>query len=429
MGANHTMSTLDPMEERAAATILVEATDASVAAADPRVSAFLQSCSELLGREAATIMDLRWRQEVDADEVSTRLSIPVEWVDDQVAMIPALYGNMVRSRILWFGGQPKHDELAAQLAAAGMTTFDATTSRTILAHARSCEICDDHTSMRIEPVVAFRNTTPPAAQPLAPVVTPPAATTPSSAAAARIAAATAAGSAAAAATAASASGASAVTANTTTPPPTGPRLAPVGGNLPYDDSDKKKKLLIGGVIGAVVIVLLAGFLLTRGGSKSEDVATGDSPTTVKKEVYETTASTAATTTTTRAPTTTTTEAPPVPDAINATINGGPTANVPQGFPTSSANINWTATIAPPPANVGNTPTVNVTISGAGVSNAQLPQNGSISVCPSAETDICNVVPGTYAYTLTLFRDGVDVASTTVTLIVDPPPPPPEAPAP
>ncbi len=423
------MSNLDPMAERAAATILVEATDPAAAAADPRVAEFLQSCSELLGREAASIMDLRWRDGLDAEEISTRLSIPVEWVNDQLAMLPALFGNMVRSRLLWFGGQPHHDELGAQLAGAGATAFDAMTSRTILAHARNCETCDDLTSMRIEPIVAFGETPPPAPVPeaprapsVAPSVEP---ATGSSSAAARIAAATAAGSAAAAASAA----ASTPRVDATPPPPTvGPRHAPVG-RTTDDEGGNKKKVIIAAVAGGVLAVLLVGFLLTRsGGSDQADVATGGaSPTTVEKKVYQSTSTTAPTTTTTRPPTTTTTEAPPVPDSLMANVNGGPTANVPQGFPTSSATINWITVVAPV-LNVDTggdgasmQPERWVEVSGPGISRGRHPETGSLAVCPSAEPDLCNVVPGSYDYTVTLFVNGADMASQTVTLIVDPPP--------
>ncbi len=415
------MSALDPREERASVAILVEATDPATAAADARVAIFLQESSELLGREAASIMDLGWRQGLGAEEISSRLSIPVEWVDDQLAKLPALYGNLVRSRILWNGGLPLHDGLAEQLAAAGVSSFDATASRTILAHARACETCDDNTTMRIEPIAAFAASTPAPARPTNPSPQPGSGTPadPSSTAAARIAAATAAGTAAAAAS----TGPTAPRDSAEPSSPVGPRHAPVdrGGS---DGSGRTRKVVIGGVIGAVVLIGLVAFLLTRGGSDEADVATGGvSPSTVESRVRRPTTTTVPPSTTTRPPTTTTTTIPPEPDRIEASINGGPSAIVTQGFP--GATLDWSATVASigQPGVDGlpvDPPEIWVSIGGPGVSGGRHPESGSLSVCPSGEPDICNVIAGSYDYTVVLFVDGENRATTVVTLVVEPP---------
>jgi RNA polymerase sigma-70 factor (ECF subfamily) len=127
---------------------LTRTTDAANAAADPDVAAVLRDASLALDDRTRSVLDLHFRQGLTPGEVGAVLGIEADAVRETIAKLPTALGVLTRARVLWRGGRPLDDELAVVLEEEHITSFDASTVRTINRFAK------DHDRARARSMIA-----------------------------------------------------------------------------------------------------------------------------------------------------------------------------------------------------------------------------------------------------------------------------------
>ena len=108
---------------------LTRATNPAAIAADPGVAAMCWQSAEVLGERVRETLDLHHRHGLSAREIAAVLGDDPASIDEVLTKLPLGFGNTVRARILWRGGDPEDDELRGALG--GASTFDVDSVRTI----------------------------------------------------------------------------------------------------------------------------------------------------------------------------------------------------------------------------------------------------------------------------------------------------------
>lgn len=124
-----------------AAERLTRGTDPNALGADPYIGVMLWDALDVLGDRARDITDLHWRHGLESDEIAAATGESVVRVDDIIRKAPQGLGAALRTRLLWSGGKPDHEDLARDLKANNVRQFDSTAVRVIHGHLRGCSVC------------------------------------------------------------------------------------------------------------------------------------------------------------------------------------------------------------------------------------------------------------------------------------------------
>ena len=123
-----------------AAERLTRGTDPAALGADPSISVMLWDALDVLGDRARDITDLHWRHGLASDEIAAATGESIFRVDDIIRKAPQGLSAALRTRLLWAGGKPDHDELTRDLKANNVRQFDSTAVRVIHGHLRACSV-------------------------------------------------------------------------------------------------------------------------------------------------------------------------------------------------------------------------------------------------------------------------------------------------
>jgi hypothetical protein len=134
---------------------LTRGTDAAALGADPGISAMLWDALDVLGDRARDVIDLHWRHGLAPDEIAAATGESVFRVDDILQKAPQGLNAALRTRLLWAGGKPDHDELAKDLKSNNVRNFDSTAVRVIHGHLRACSACRSRSLIALPAIEVF----------------------------------------------------------------------------------------------------------------------------------------------------------------------------------------------------------------------------------------------------------------------------------
>ena len=138
-----------------AAERLTRGTDPVALGADPSISVMLWDSLDVLGDRARDVTDLHWRHALASDEIAAATGESVFRVDDIIRKAPQGLAAALRTRLLWAGGKPDHDELTRDLKANNVRQFDSTAVRVIHGHLRACSVCRSRSLIAIPAIEIF----------------------------------------------------------------------------------------------------------------------------------------------------------------------------------------------------------------------------------------------------------------------------------
>jgi hypothetical protein len=145
----------DLTPSRRTAGKLSRGTDAAVLARDPIIVKMVWDSAHVLGDRVSEIMDLHWRHGLDPGEIATIAGIERRRVEKIIAMAPQGLASALRTRLLWAGGTPEHDELADKIRQAGLDTFDSEAVRLVHRHIRDCAVCRSRSMIALSAIEVF----------------------------------------------------------------------------------------------------------------------------------------------------------------------------------------------------------------------------------------------------------------------------------
>ncbi len=111
----------------------------------------LWAAAAALGERDASILDLHVRHGLTPAELAADLGVEPNHAHQLVHRLRKRLGDAVGAFLLWNGGAPNCDVLAAR----GVGAFDAAAATTITRHARTCTNCADARAQRTDPVKLF----------------------------------------------------------------------------------------------------------------------------------------------------------------------------------------------------------------------------------------------------------------------------------
>ncbi len=138
-----------------AAERLTRGTDPAALGADPSISVMLWDALDVLGDRARDITDLHWRHGLASDEIAAATGESIFRVDDIIRKAPQGLSAALRTRLLWAGGKPDHDELTRDLKANNVRQFDSTAVRVIHGHLRACSVCRSRSLIALPAIDIF----------------------------------------------------------------------------------------------------------------------------------------------------------------------------------------------------------------------------------------------------------------------------------
>jgi RNA polymerase sigma factor (sigma-70 family) len=375
------------VEERAG-----ELGDPALVAEDEELTALVWESADALGARDAEVLHLHLRHGFKPAEIAETVGITRNHANQLVHRVKQRLGGAIRARVLWRGGQPACDDLAAALRAAGIERFGAEAVEVATDHADRCDACSERRTLRLSPTALFA-ATPIAAAPVA----------------------------------------------------LKERIAdglaghgvPMAGSrhAPERRGRRPRNLLRAGIAAAATVALGAGAALLAGGGDSGPGSDAAAPDRRAALV---------TTTTTSSTTTTTTQPPPQPITPGDGPALAPTPDAPAGPPGGTAAdavveeppppppppppVTADLTLAPDTIPMGypmsGAPVLAwstsggaaVLVTGPGFSSSAA--GGSAPVCPGSTAAVCTASAGTYTYTLVV-EDGLGqvVAHRTATLTI------------
>lgn len=153
--ANYPASARRKKDSAAPEDTLSRATKLESVQSDENVAGVLRDASQPLAGRTRDILDLHFRHDLTAEEAAAVLGTSPDTVRETARKLPAAYAALVRSRLLWRGGKPEHDELATKLQEAGGKQFDAKAVRVINEHVKTCEKCRARGMVALQPIDAY----------------------------------------------------------------------------------------------------------------------------------------------------------------------------------------------------------------------------------------------------------------------------------
>lgn len=378
------------VEERAG-----ELGDPARVAEDEELVALVWESADALGARDAEVLHLHLRHGFKPAEIAETVGVTRNHANQLVHRVKERLGGAIRARVLWRGGQPACDELAAALRSAGVERFGPEAVAVATDHAEHCDACAERRTLRLAPTALFAAT---------PIAAAPAALK-------ELVAGGLAGDGV---------------------PMTGSRHAPRG-------PGRARHVVRAGIVAAAAALVLgtAAVVLAAGAGDPEPGEGAGA----EAQAARVTTTTSTTTTTTTAP------VPPQPIAPGDEPAFAPTPDAPTGPagdatadaviveepppPPPPAPVTVTADLAMAPATMplgypmAGAPVLSwstsggasVLVTGPGLSSSVA--SGSAPICPGSSSVVCTAAPGTYAYTLEV-RDGwgqvVAERSATLTIV-------------
>ena len=139
----------------AAAERLATGTDPAELAGDREVRELVWGAAEALGERDLTALDLHLRHGLEPAEIGEVLGINRNAANQLVHRMRGRLSTAVACRVLWQGGRPRCERLRRELAAEGVTAFDARTVRVTDRHAAACDACTRRRTLRLDPAKLF----------------------------------------------------------------------------------------------------------------------------------------------------------------------------------------------------------------------------------------------------------------------------------
>ncbi|HEX6311422.1 MAG TPA: sigma-70 family RNA polymerase sigma factor [Acidimicrobiia bacterium] len=363
--------------------------DPARVAEDDELVALVWESADALGPRDAEVLHLSLRHHLPPAEIAETIGVTRNHANQLVHRVKQRLGGAIRARVLWRGGRPACDDLAAALAAAGVERFGPEAVTVATEHADHCDVCAERRTLRLAPTALFAAT---------PIAAAPAALKEQVARALARAGV----------------------------PMEGSRHAPRARSVRV-----RRFAWAGAGLGVVALVLATAAVVLAGG--------GDAPAPDPVAGAEPEAS--PTTTTTTTPTTTNTTAGPAPDPQPIAPGGGPAlappadpAPGPADAPTADQSVAPPPPPPPPPPPVtadlalapatmpdvypmsgapvltwSTTGGAAVVVSGPGLGSMASP-SGSAPICPGSSASVCTAAPGTYTYTLVVWDAHGQVAA-------------------
>jgi RNA polymerase sigma factor (sigma-70 family) len=364
---------------------------------DHELAELVWESADALGPRDAEVLHLSLRHGLPPAEIAETIGVTRNHANQLVHRVKQRLGGAIRARVLWRGGKPACDNLAAELRDAGVDRFGADAVTIATDHAERCDVCSERRALKLAPTALFAAT---------PVAAAPAVLK------ARVA----------------------------------KRLEHDGVRMEgsqhaplHRRAGRVRRLAqAGAAVAAVAVVAGTAAVVLAGGGASGAGGEGgaaDAPTTT------------VTPSTTSATTTTTTTLPPEPQPIlpaddPALAPGGAPAPEPAGgaVPGGAALEEPPPPPPPPPpvtADLALSPTTMpdvypmfsapvltwstggggaVQVSGPGMSSSA--PSGSAPLCPGSSGSMCTAAPGSYTYTLVVWDgNGQIAAERSVTLTI------------
>jgi RNA polymerase sigma factor (sigma-70 family) len=108
-----------------------------------------------LGERDASLLDLHLRHGLGPSEIAEELEVTPNLAHQLLFRLRGRLGTAIRAWVLWRGGEPRCDDLLAELERRAVTTFSAHTVKLIDRHAAQCARCDDDRVAVVSPTALF----------------------------------------------------------------------------------------------------------------------------------------------------------------------------------------------------------------------------------------------------------------------------------
>lgn len=108
-----------------------------------------------LGERDASLLDLHLRHGLEPSELAEELGITPNAAHQALFRLRNRLGHAVKGWLLWRGGEPTCVVLQAEVAAAGLSNFDARLVQLITNHAEACVACSEERARVTAPAVLF----------------------------------------------------------------------------------------------------------------------------------------------------------------------------------------------------------------------------------------------------------------------------------
>ncbi len=133
------------------ASRLGRAADPAAAVADREVVALVHEAVAALGERDAEVLDLQLRYDLGPAEIGEVIGLNRNAANQLCHRVRGRFATAFRARMLWKGGRPSCDVLAAELTAAGVTRFGAEAVAVTDRHLRTCAACDERSRTLVQP--------------------------------------------------------------------------------------------------------------------------------------------------------------------------------------------------------------------------------------------------------------------------------------
>jgi RNA polymerase sigma factor (sigma-70 family) len=133
------------------ASSLRSAADPAAAVADRDVVALVHETVAALGERDAEVLDLQLRHDLSPAEIGEVIGLNRNAANQLCHRVRGRFATAFKARMLWRGGTPSCEVLAAELAGAGVTRFGAEAVAVTDRHLRTCAACDDRSRTLVQP--------------------------------------------------------------------------------------------------------------------------------------------------------------------------------------------------------------------------------------------------------------------------------------
>ena len=131
------------------------AEDPATAVEDAELVGLVQESVEALDGRDAEVLHLGLRYGLTPAEIGEAVGLNRNAANQAVHRARRHLRTAIEARVLWHGGAPRCDRLAAVLNDAGVDRFDARAIDVVSTHAADCDICAEHRRLRLEPAALF----------------------------------------------------------------------------------------------------------------------------------------------------------------------------------------------------------------------------------------------------------------------------------
>lgn len=129
--------------------------DPAAVAGDQELVDLVWEAAGALGERDLTVLDLQLRHGLGPAEIGEVMDLNRNAANQLVHRVKGRLGVAIRARMLWRGGRPSCERLAASLADAGVTRFGPEALAVIDRHLGTCDACDDRARTAVAPAALF----------------------------------------------------------------------------------------------------------------------------------------------------------------------------------------------------------------------------------------------------------------------------------